>query len=42
LHITRALDGVDYAKHWKDVELRFFDKNSAAVSKTRRTMNVER
>ncbi|HEY4329065.1 MAG TPA: DNA-3-methyladenine glycosylase [Phycisphaerae bacterium] len=28
--------GVDYAKHWKDAELRFFDKGSRAVSKIRR------
>ncbi len=32
--ITRRI-GVDYAKHWKDAPLRFFDANSSAVSKPR-------
>jgi DNA-3-methyladenine glycosylase len=27
--------GVDYAKHWRDEELRFFDRNSGAVSRKR-------
>jgi DNA-3-methyladenine glycosylase len=27
--------GVDYAKHWRDEELRFFDRNSKAVSRKR-------
>jgi DNA-3-methyladenine glycosylase len=27
--------GVEYAKEWKDAELRFFDANSPAVSKSR-------
>jgi DNA-3-methyladenine glycosylase len=27
--------GVDYAKHWRDTELRFFDRNSGAVSRKR-------
>jgi DNA-3-methyladenine glycosylase len=27
--------GVDYAKHWREEELRFFDRNSKAVSKLR-------
>jgi DNA-3-methyladenine glycosylase len=27
--------GVDYAQHWKDAPLRFFDPRSRAVSKVR-------
>jgi 3-methyladenine DNA glycosylase Mpg len=28
--------GVDYAKQWREEELRFFDKRSGAVSRARR------
>ena len=34
--------GVDYAQHWKDAPLRFFDPNSPAVSKPRLASTASR
>jgi DNA-3-methyladenine glycosylase len=34
--VRTARIGIDYAEHWKEVPLRFYDRSSRAVSKSRR------